>query len=223
MAYNSDGYIMIDFSMVDFRKTNQTIDGLFERCKNVIGTNKFVIVINANNKTPLPSTVSITNGQYVIESVLYTFSISSADNLHITKKTTPEELIDDDHVTLKTTFSSNKIMSLIEGVAIKSFKYIGNGENVNNITFPDTPNVILGLIGAYGPSGGINFIANPILWGITLYIIERPVYPNTQAGINAPAGWAAPLSFNGNTLTINGESPVLTLNVNNIEYTVFYI
>ena len=50
MAYNSDGYIMIDFSMVDFRKTNQTIDGLFERCKNVIGTNKFILVINANGR-----------------------------------------------------------------------------------------------------------------------------------------------------------------------------
>lgn len=114
MAYDSDGYIMIDFTKVDFRRTNQTIEGLFDRCQKVIGANKFVIVINANNKTPLPSTVSITNGQYVIESVLYTFSISAADNLHITKKTNADELIDDDHVTLKTTFSSDKIMSLLD-------------------------------------------------------------------------------------------------------------
>lgn len=119
MAYNSDGYIMIDFAEVDFRKTNQTIDGLFDRCQKVIGTNKFVIVINANNKTPLPSTVCITNGQYVIESVLYTFAISSNDNLHITKKTTPEELIDDNHVTLKTTFSSSKINNLIDSNSVK--------------------------------------------------------------------------------------------------------
>lgn len=83
MAYNSDGYIMIDFAEVDFRRTNQTIDGLFDRCQKVIGTNKFVLVINANNKTPLPSTVSITNGQYVIESCIYSFSISSNDNLFI--------------------------------------------------------------------------------------------------------------------------------------------
>ena len=119
MAFDSNGYIMIDFAEVDFRRTNQTIDGLFERCQKVIGANKFVIVINANNKTPLPSTVSITNGQYVIESVLYTFSISSADNLHITKKTNVDELIDDEHITLNTTFSSNKINNLINANSVK--------------------------------------------------------------------------------------------------------
>lgn len=83
MAYNSDGYVMIDFSEVDFRQANQYIDGLFERLTKVIGTNKFVLVINANGKSPLPSAVSITNGQYVIESYLYTFSVNSSDMLHI--------------------------------------------------------------------------------------------------------------------------------------------
>lgn len=122
MAYNSDGYIMFDFSDVDFRRTNQTIKGLFDRCQKIIGTNKFVLVINANNKTPLPSAVSITNGQYVIESVLYTFTISSNDNIHITKKTTPDELIDDEHITLNTTFSSDKITQLI------------NSNSVNRVT-----------------------------------------------------------------------------------------
>lgn len=119
MAHNSDGYIMIDFAEVDFRRTNQTIDGLFNRCQKVIGTNKFVIVINANGKTPLPSTVSITNGQFVIESVLFTFSISSYDNLHIIKKTNSDELIDDDHVTLTTTFSSDKITKLINANSVQ--------------------------------------------------------------------------------------------------------
>ena len=83
MAYNSDGYIMVDFKEVDFRQSNQFIEGLFERLTKVIGTNKFVLVINANGKTPLPSAVSITNGQYVIESYLYTFSVNSSDMLHI--------------------------------------------------------------------------------------------------------------------------------------------
>ena len=50
MAFDSNGYIMIDFAEVDFRRANQTIEGLFERCQKVIGANKFVIVINANNK-----------------------------------------------------------------------------------------------------------------------------------------------------------------------------
>ena len=83
MAYNSDGYVLVDFKEVDFRQANQYIEGLFERLTKVIGTNKFVLVINANGKTPLPSAVSITNGQYVIESYLYTFSVNSSDMLHI--------------------------------------------------------------------------------------------------------------------------------------------
>ena len=114
MNFNSDGYIMIDFSKVNFSKTNQTIDGLYDRCRSVIGTNKFVLVINANKKTPLPSTVSKTNNKYVIESVLFTFEISSNDNIHITKKTTADELIDDSHSSTSTTFSSNKILSELE-------------------------------------------------------------------------------------------------------------
>lgn len=113
MAYDSDGYIMLDFKKVDFRQTNQYIDGLYDRMVKVVGTNKFVIVINANNKTPLPSTVSITNGQYVIESCLYTFSVNSSDLLHITKHTSVDEIIDDDHVSSSTTYSSQKIVSSI--------------------------------------------------------------------------------------------------------------
>lgn len=117
MAYNSDGYIMIDFTEVDFRRTNQTIDGLYKRCVDVIGTNKFIIVINANNKTPLPSVCSFINNQYVIESVLYSFTISSNDNLLIKKNTAASELIDDDHQSISTTYSSNKIEQLIAGAS----------------------------------------------------------------------------------------------------------
>lgn len=126
MAYNSDGYIMFDFTEVDFRRTNQTIEGLFDRCQKVIGTNKFVIVINANNKTPLPSAVSITNGQYVIESSIYTFSINSSDNLHITSHIHADELIDDLHVSTKTTWSSDKIDEMLDSVSIDSLNDIGD-------------------------------------------------------------------------------------------------
>ena len=127
MNFNSDGYIMIDFSKVNFSKTNQTIDGLYDRCRSVIGTNKFVLVINANKKTPLPSTVAKTNNKYVIESVLFTFEISSNDNLKITKKTTVDELIDDDHVSQTTTYSSNKIVSVInDAVADLTYKELSD-------------------------------------------------------------------------------------------------
>lgn len=112
MAYNSDGYIMVDFSEVDFRQTNQYIEGLFDRLRKVIGTNKFVLVINANGKTPLPSTVSITNGQYVIESCIFTFSVNSSDRLHIKRNSPdPTALIDDTVISTEKTWSSNKISS----------------------------------------------------------------------------------------------------------------
>ena len=112
MAYNSDGYIMVDFTEVDFRQTNQYIEGLFDRLRKVIGTNKFVLVINANGKTPLPSTVSITNGQYVIESCIFTFSVNSSDMLHIKRNSPdPTALIDDTVISTEKTWSSNKISS----------------------------------------------------------------------------------------------------------------
>lgn len=111
--YNSDGYILLDFSKINFSKTNQTINGLYDRIVSVVGSNKFVIVINANGRTPLPSTVSFVNNVYVLDSVIYAFEISSNDNLRITKKTTVDEIIDDSHTGLKTTYSSSKIVSMI--------------------------------------------------------------------------------------------------------------
>lgn len=118
MAYNSDGYIMFDFSGVNFARTNQTIEGIYKKCREIIGTNKFIIVINANGKTPLPSVCSFVNNQYVIESVLYSFTISSNDNLLIKKNTAASELIDDVHTSISTTYSSNKIEHLIDGISI---------------------------------------------------------------------------------------------------------
>ena len=118
MAYNSDGYIMVDFSEVNFRQANQYIEGLFDRLRKVIGTNKFVLVINANGKTPLPSTVSITNGQYVIESCIFTFSVNSSDMLHIKRnEPDPSSLINDNIVSIDYTWSSYKINAEIEAAS----------------------------------------------------------------------------------------------------------
>ena len=135
MAYNSDGYIMFDFSGVNFARTNQTIDGIYQKCREIIGTNKFIIVINANGKTPLPSVCSFVNNQYVIESVLYSFTISSNDNLNIKKNTSASELIDDNHASISTTYSSNKIEQLIGGVSIGRISFtIEAGETSITIT-----------------------------------------------------------------------------------------
>ena len=118
MAYNSDGYIMIDFTEVDFRRTNQTIDGLYKRCVDVIGTNKFILVINANGRTPLPATCSFTNNQYVIDTCVYMFAISSNDNLFIRRNDVPaSDIIDDSSVSVDKTWSSNKIDTELDGKA----------------------------------------------------------------------------------------------------------
>lgn len=159
MAYNSDGYIMLDFAEVDFKKTNQTIEGMFDRCQKVIGTNKFVLVINANNKTPLPSAVSFTNGQYVIESGVYTFSIASNDNIHITKHSNVDDIIDDDHVSTSTTYSSSKITSSINA-AISDLTFIEKTGTLNagstSIEFEDegitTDSWIIPFTSVYGVS-----------------------------------------------------------------------
>lgn len=135
MAYNSDGYIMFDFSGVNFARTNQTVDGIYKKCREIIGTNKFIIVINANGKTPLPSACSFVNNQYVIESVLYSFTISSNDNLFIKKNTSASELIDDNHKSISTTYSSNKIEQLIDGISIDRISFtIDAGETDITIT-----------------------------------------------------------------------------------------
>ena len=135
MAYNSDGYIMFDFSGVNFSRTNQTIDGIYQKCRDIIGTNKFIIVINANGKTPLPSVCSFVNNQFVIESVLYSFTISSNDNLLIKKNTSASELIDDDHESISTTYSSNKINQLIGNISIDRLTFtIDAGETSITIT-----------------------------------------------------------------------------------------
>lgn len=118
MAYNSDGYIMIDFTEVDFRRTNQTIDGLYKRCVDVIGTNKFILVINANGRTPLPATCSFTNNQYVIDTCIYMFAISSNDNLFIRRNDVPaSDIIDDSSISVDKTWSSNKIDTELDGKA----------------------------------------------------------------------------------------------------------
>lgn len=118
MAYNSDGYIMIDFTEVDFRRTNQTIDGLYKRCVDVIGTNKFILVINANGRTPLPATCSFTNNQYVIDTVIYMFAVSSNDNLFIRRNDVPaSDIIDDSSISVDKTWSSNKIDTELDGKA----------------------------------------------------------------------------------------------------------
>ena len=113
--WNSDGYIMIDFESVDFRRTNQTIEGLFNRLDLVYKTNKVVFIINAHSKSPLVGVVSIVNGQYVIETNIYTFSITIDDNLHIKRNDVPaSDIIDDTVISADKAWSSYKVNEELE-------------------------------------------------------------------------------------------------------------
>ena len=267
MAYNSDGYIMIDFTEVDFRRTNQTIEGLFKRCVDVIGTNKFILVINANGRTPLPATCSFTNNQYVIDTCIYMFAISSNDNLFIRRNDVPaSDIIDDSSISVDKTWSSNKIDSsladyqplltpvspisiseddeisvdlsskqnvltagdnttiigdVISSNQIKSFTYTGNGQNTRRISFSEAFKCIL----------DIGFVNNDSVSNIVMQHLNFPIYPNqvkamyTKIGISGTSYMnnIINLTYDDNDVIVNGTSAETTLNLNNIEYTVYYI
>lgn len=108
---DSNGYIMLDFSMLDFSKHNQIIDGIYKRVFEIVGVNKFVIILGADDKTPLPACVSFVNGSYVIESFLFNFAITIDDNVRI--ENVSADLIKDGIISPATTWSSEKINSLI--------------------------------------------------------------------------------------------------------------
>lgn len=183
MAYNSDGYIMIDFTEVDFRRTNQTIDGLYKRCVDVIGTNKFILVINANGRTPLPATCSFTNNQYVIDTCIYMFAISSNDNLFIRRNDVPaSDIIDDSSISVDKTWSSNKIDNELDGKADTSSlaDYQPLLTAGTNITI-DENNVISSTGGAVIDD---NIIVNNKVWS-SLNTVEMLAPVDTVVGIPA--------------------------------------
>jgi len=108
---DSNGYIMLDFSMLDFSRINQIIDGIYQRVFEIVGTHKFVLILNAQSKTPLPACVSFVNSSYVIESFLYNFTITIDDNVRI--ENVSADIIKDGIISPGTTWSSEKINSLI--------------------------------------------------------------------------------------------------------------
>ena len=119
----SNGYIMLDFSMLDFSRHNQVIDGIYKRVFEIVGVNKFVIILGADEKTPLPACVSFTNGSYVIESFLFNFVITGDDNVRIENVST--DIIKDGIVSAGTTWSSAKIQNELENLpAPEAISYI---------------------------------------------------------------------------------------------------
>lgn len=277
MAFNSDGYIMIDFTEVDFRRTNQTIDGLYKRCVDVIGTNKFILVINANGRTPLPATCSFTNNQYVIDTVIYMFAVSSNDNLFIRRNDVPASeiiddslisvdktwssnkidseldtkantsaladyqplltagdnisidennkisadvsaVIDDNHITLRSTWSSYLINALLVNVSINSFNYIGNDNVVNTISFSSTPKLVF----IQGNSTSSTAQSGIILYGISKGTTYEAINIGSP-GTSLSAARSIDITYNGTDMSLTGGSSARALNSSGVTYTVYYI
>ncbi len=129
MAYNSNGYIMLDFSMLDFSRKNQIVNGIYQKVFEIVGTNKFVLILNAQSKTPLPACVSFVNSSYVIESFLYNFSITFDDNVRI--ENVSSDIIKDGIVSAGTTWSSAKIQNELENLpAPEAISYIDVEQSV---------------------------------------------------------------------------------------------
>lgn len=130
-------------------------------------------------------------------------------------------VIDDTVTSTALTWSSDKIYKK----GIKKHTYIGNGNSTNSITFPDTPEMIFCIQGKYSGTGngGVNNLAAPILYGVSVYGVEQPIYNDTSAGSSVSAGWCFELTYNGNTMTLTGTNATGCLNRVDFEYTVYYI
>lgn len=139
---DSNGYIMLDFSMLDFSRHNQIIEGIYKRVFEIVGINKFVIILGADNKTPLPACVSFTNGSYVIESFLFNFVITIDDNVRI--ENVSADIIKDGIISAGTTWSSEKINSLIGSSVSFNFDDISGSYNGYTMYDVKTYNVVKG-------------------------------------------------------------------------------
>lgn len=99
---------------------------------------------------------------------------------------------------------------------IKSFHYVGNGENQNIINFPDTVSCILGIYGD-GLTSDYKMqmlpIPNGINSGLCLY-----GYGTGGGIVSGTATWS------GNMVTLEGFKDLGGLcNVSGVDYTIIYI
>jgi hypothetical protein len=178
------------------------------------------------------------------------FAISSNDNLFIRRNDVPaSDIIDDSSISVDKTWSSNKIDSeldtkadasaladyqplltagdnisivnnVISAKGVKSLTYVGDGEYVKDITFPEIPTYILTIQRKHTGDSNYEASMSDIIYNYTQlgYVIYK-VTNGTTAGLSFNR-----LSYNGNIMTItNTSSAGQALNTDNIEYTVYYI
>lgn len=124
------------------------------------------------------------------------------------------KLVDSDSVKVNYD-GTNKVVSF--GLNVKSFSYTGTGEASNTITFPTIPTFILGIYGQ--PDSTSIDSMNPCMWGAPRTSIIRLF---TNITVNIPER-SLITSYDGNSMTISGESSTYALNTTNVLYTVYYI
>lgn len=79
-AFNSDGYVLIDFKDVDISRSTQNVPGMYQRItKEALTTNKMPIVINAGDLSPMSAVIEKTANYYVLTTTLYDFKVNIND------------------------------------------------------------------------------------------------------------------------------------------------
>lgn len=165
--------------------------------------------------------VVITDGTYAGQSMKAGDTTFSNGTAWVLVPSADEPSVIDDSVTSTAlTWSSSKIANELGGV-VKTLTYIGNGQNTNEITFPETPKVILSIQGAYSSDGGWLF-SDVIIWGFTEWGAQH------LRAVTSPLGgsvteWNMQTEFNGNKLIITGANASNAFNVADITFTVCYI
>ena len=107
------------------------------------------------------------------------------------------------------------------GSAVKTLTYTGNGQNTNEITFPETPKVILSIQGKYAAEGGWIF-TDDIIWGVTEWGSQHLRAVSSALG-GSVSEWNNQTEYDGNKLIITGANASNALNTADITYTVCYI
>ena len=114
------------------------------------------------------------------------------------------------------------IINAIGNVKVKSFTYIGDGNNINTIQFPDIPKYILSIQRKYTGNAHYMAMMYDLIWN---YTQQSPaVYKATNG---SSVVWVLDnISYSDNEMTITNFSSTSAgqiLNTLNVEYTVYYI
>lgn len=110
------------------------------------------------------------------------------------------------------------VINAVDGVKVKSFTYTGTGTQINDITFPVTPKIILGIRTV---SANNTVASTEVFYNLDKSFCYR-AQSNTQSYQNSP-NYTVLVSYNGNVMTLDGGTAGRSFNTLDREYTVYYI